>query len=145
MVDPFDSIYELIYKLTMRLVGSTEIAEDRELLRWSPSVFERLEKSGSNARIIFPWLITFNYIASLALGARLYLALLRVIQQRNGRKHKEDAVGHLLKDGWDPEEIVKVSPIYSIHDLCHRANEQFQTAALWAGILRTAANAHGYW
>ncbi|KAI1353474.1 cytochrome P450 [Xylaria sp. FL0043] len=124
VVDPFDRMYELIYKLTTRLVGSTEIAEDRELLRWSLSVFERLERSGSTARIVFPWLITFNYIASLALGARLYIALLRVIQKRNGRKHNEDAVGYLLKNGWDPEEIVK-----------------FQMAALWAGILSTAANA----
>lgn len=107
--EPFDIIYELVYKLTTRLVGSSEIAEDPERLRTTLSIFQRFEDSGGTAGFVFPWLITPTRVRRLVTGIRLYLALMKPIseRQKKGQKHS-DALQYLLDEGTEPMDIIKV-------------------------------------
>ncbi|KAI1750669.1 cytochrome P450, partial [Xylaria castorea] len=123
ILNPFVDIYELVYKLTIRLVGSTEIAEDRKSLIWTLSIFERFEKSSSTAGFVFPWLITPAHIVRMVLGIRLYVRLSRIIQTRKYSSIiRHDALDYLLSQGADPATIVK-----------------FQIGAMWAGVITTGA------
>lgn len=125
VMNPFENIYELVYKLTMRIVGATEIAENRKMLKKTLSIFEKFESNNSTARIIFPWLTTPAYVVRLILGALLYMHFARLVNKRkqSGRR-EEDAVQYLLDQGADNELIIK-----------------FETSALWAGLLNTGINA----
>lgn len=107
--NPFDDVYELVYKLTTRFVGSDDVAEDRECLRWSLSIFERFEKSSSTAGFIFPWLITPAHAVRAFLGIRLGLGLAAIIKKRKQSGiRKDDALQYFLDRDTSSAEIIKV-------------------------------------
>lgn len=110
VLDPFDDIYRIVYRLTMRIVGATEIASSPELLATTLRLFEQIEQSSSPARIIFPWLPTPAHLKRMAAGARLYIIFNRIIEERKrvGRR-EEDALQHLLDTGEDTLKVLTVS------------------------------------
>jgi hypothetical protein len=68
VMDPFNDIYQLVYCLTMRMLGSFEIAEDPKFLDYTMSVFEQFEKYSAPSNIIFPRLLTRDYFGKLYLS-----------------------------------------------------------------------------
>lgn len=108
--NPFDDMYRIVYKLTMRTVGATEIVEDQELLNYTLRIFEEFDRSSSNLRIVFPWLPTPRHLYRLYNGARLYMVFDKILKQRQkeGVK-KEDALQFLIDQGADAEDLVTVS------------------------------------
>lgn len=47
ITDPFESIYRVVYQLTMRMVGCDDIAEDPELLEKTLQLYETVENSAT--------------------------------------------------------------------------------------------------
>jgi cytochrome P450 len=109
-MDPFDDIYRIVYQLTMRTVGATEIAGSPELLATTLRLFEQIEQSNSPARIIFPWLPTPAHFKRMAAGARLYMIFNRIIDERkrSGRR-EQDPLQYLLDTGEDTLKVLTVS------------------------------------
>ena len=110
VMDPFDDVYRIVYQLTMRTVGATEIAESPELLATTLRLFEQIESSNSPARIIFPWLPTPAHFKRMAAGARLYMIFNKIIEERKKTgKREEDPLQFLLDTGEDTMKILTVS------------------------------------
>jgi hypothetical protein len=116
--DPFDDIYHIVYQLTMRTVGATEIAESPELMARTLSLFEEVERNTSTARIIFPWMPTLGYVRQTIAGGKLYVIFDKIAKERRrtGKTH-EDAFQFLMDTGEDIVRILTVSildPFYSL-------------------------------
>ncbi|KAI1432137.1 cytochrome P450 6A1 [Xylaria sp. CBS 124048] len=127
VTDPFESIYEIVYQLTMRVVGANEIAEDRKLLRQTLMTFDWFERADSFARVIFPWLPTLNHYMRLFHGARLAFVFRDIIEKRKKTGKKEnDALQFLIDRGLNLQDIVG-----------------FEIGSLYAGQLNSGINA-GY-
>ncbi|KAH9996992.1 cytochrome P450 6A1 [Xylariaceae sp. FL0662B] len=122
---PFESLYGLVYQLTMRTVGAHEVAEDPALLRRTLSIFEGFEASDSVAHVFLPWLPTPNHLARLYNGARLALVFRRIINARRAEgKRRDDALQFLIDGGAGMRDIIG-----------------FQIGALYAGQLNSGVNA----
>lgn len=108
--DPFDDIYRIVYQLTQRTVGATEIAESPELLRTTLHYFELLERSASATRIAFPWLPTRGYLTQMYVGARLYSIFDKFATQRRttGQRY-DDALQFLLDSDTEMVRVLSVS------------------------------------
>lgn len=108
--DPFDDIYRVVYQLTMRTVGATEIAESPELLEKTLKMYEDIEGAASPARIAFPWLPTRGSLTRLVVGARLYQTFSNIAKERKdtGRRY-EDALQFLLDSDVNMVRILSVS------------------------------------
>ena len=108
--DPFDDIYHIVYQLTMRTVGATEIADSPQLLRRTLGLFEEVERNTSTARIIFPWMPTLGYVRQTIAGGKLYVIFDKIAKERRrtGKTH-EDAFQFLMDTGEDIVRILTVS------------------------------------
>ncbi|KAK3940840.1 cytochrome p450 6a1 [Diplogelasinospora grovesii] len=125
VMDPFDDVYRIVYHLTMRTVGCTEIAESPEMLAKTLRLFEVMEESSSPTQVIFPYLWTPNYLRKMLAGGRLYYMLDAIVKGRKktGRR-EEDALQFLIDSG---ESMVRIL--------------SFVLGALFAGQLNSGINA----
>ncbi|KAI0484356.1 cytochrome P450 6A1 [Xylariaceae sp. FL0804] len=125
VTDPFESLYEVVYQLTMRTVGADDIAEDPALLRYTLAQFEYFEEAASTARVYLPWLLTPWHFIRLYRGARLAMVFQRLAEKRRATgKRGTDALQYLLDQGLGLRDIVT-----------------FQISSLYAGQLNSGINA----
>jgi sterol 14-demethylase len=116
VMNPFDDIYRLVYRLTMRTLGSFEIAENPKLLDKTLSIFEQFEKYSGPSNVIFPWLPTLDYLAKLYLSFRLFWTFRSIVKQRERTgKRPADTVQYLLDTGSSMQEIATVSFTLLLH------------------------------
>ncbi|KAK8080337.1 hypothetical protein PG997_008155 [Apiospora hydei] len=102
----------------MRLMGSTEIAEDPIELKRTLSIFQQFERSGVSS-FVLPWLITSTHARRIFIGIKLYRVLSKAIHERQmSGKRENDALQYLL--GREP-------------------NLRILSSAVWAGILTAGA------
>jgi sterol 14-demethylase len=73
MMNPFESIYGLVFHLTMRTVASNEIADDRASLARCLKLFEELDKSSTAVQVMYPWLPLPSKLKRLYAGGQLYM------------------------------------------------------------------------
>lgn len=107
--DPYDDMYRIVYQLTMRTVGASEIAESPEMLARTLYLFEKIEEANSPARIIFSWLPTPNYLKRTYAGGRLYMIFDKIARERKSTgKRQNDALQFLLDSGDDMVKILAV-------------------------------------
>ncbi|KAF9695214.1 hypothetical protein EKO04_006984 [Ascochyta lentis] len=125
LTNPFDSIYRLVFKLTIRLVGAEELAEDPVLRRKFEGYFTMLDETAGPISAMFPRFPWPSMIKRFYAGARMYMILDKIVKERRqtGRK-PEDPLQNLLDRGDGMTEIV-----------------YFVTGALFAGQLNTGVNA----
>ncbi|KAH0343929.1 cytochrome P450, partial [Aureobasidium melanogenum] len=125
MTDPFESIYGVVYQLTMRTVACNEIANDRDLLDKTLDMFEKIEASSSAKLIILPWFPFPGKLKRLWYGARLYMIFKNIIEDRakNGRR-ENDPLQFMIEKGDSVKEILT-----------------FILGALYAGQLNSGINA----
>ena len=109
MTDPFTSVYEIVFQLTMRMVGCTEIANDPSLLKKTLKLFETIESSTTATAIIFPSLPSPALIKRTIAGGRLYLIFKKIVDERemSGRR-EDDALQHLIDIGDNVKDIIGV-------------------------------------
>lgn len=110
ITDPFDSVYKIVFQLTMRTVGCNEIADNPTLLAKTLSFFETIEKSGTPAGVIFPWLPTPAKLKRTYAGASLYMIFQRIVNERKRTgKRDDDALQFMIDQGDDVRKIIGVS------------------------------------
>ncbi|KAI1424707.1 cytochrome P450 [Xylaria sp. FL1777] len=108
VTDITQSVYVHLYRLIHRSTGVTEIAEDDRMLLRTLRIFETFERSTSVVRIVFPWLITPNYLIRVVAGARLYMMIKKILDKRDqtGRR-EEDALQYLYDEEGDSDKVIK--------------------------------------
>jgi sterol 14-demethylase len=109
VTDPFESLYEIVYQLTMRTVGANDIADDPKQVKHTLSIFNWFEESGSYAKVIFPWLPTMNHLLRMYYGAKLAFVFREIIEKRKKTGKKgNDALQFLIDRGLSLRNIVGV-------------------------------------
>ncbi|KAL8281305.1 hypothetical protein RQP46_006339 [Phenoliferia psychrophenolica] len=125
ITNPFDSIYLLVFQLTMRVVGCREISEDPVLLEQVLHLFEDVESSSTPTAILFPWFPSPAKIKRTVSATKLYLILQKILDDRKRENRTEDDPLQALIDAGDsPREIL-----------------EFVIGALFAGQLNSGINA----
>ncbi|KAI5920084.1 cytochrome P450 6A1 [Camillea tinctor] len=125
VTNPFDSLYRIVYQLTMRTVGAEDIANDPALLNSTLALFESFEEAESIARIVFPWLPTFRHLTRIYNGARLAMVFQGIVEKRRTTgKRREDPLQSLIDQGMGIRDIIA-----------------FVIGSLYAGQLNSGVNA----
>jgi cytochrome P450 len=110
IIDPFDDMYKIVYKLTMRTVGASEITNDPKLLDTTLSLFQEIGHGSSPLRIMFPWLPTVGRVRQTIAGVRMFLTFGKIVRARKaGERQEDDALQYLVETGADTTSIVAVS------------------------------------
>lgn len=110
LTDPFDSIYRMVFKLTMRTVACNEIASDPTSLEKTLLLFEQLEGTSTPLSIMFPWLPTPAKFKRYYYGSQLYMVFKRVVDERKkDNRREDDALQYLLDQGDSIQDIILVS------------------------------------
>jgi len=123
--DPFESIYRIVFQLTMRTVACHEIADDPKTLATCLHCFETIDKTGTPLTVMFPWMPLPAKFQRLKVGAQLYMIFQSVIEKRKKEEVKQkDALQFLLDQGDDAKGIIT-----------------FVLGALFAGQLNSGINA----
>ena len=109
ITEPFDSIYKIVFQLTMRMVGCNEIANDPRLLAKTLGFFETIGQSATPAGVIFPWLPTLAKLKRTYAGGLLYVMFQGIVNERksSGRR-EEDALQFMIDQGDDITSIIRV-------------------------------------
>ncbi|KAK3402796.1 cytochrome P450 [Sordaria brevicollis] len=119
LTDPFDSVYKLVFQLTMRTLGiSSWASSSSPMLAKSLDWFETIDKSTSPIRIIFPWLPTVNHFRRMTASAKLYFAVKDEFADRVAKKRREDdAMQHLIDNGEDAMKVLIfiIASLYAAH------------------------------
>lgn len=123
--DPFDSVYRIVFQLTMRTVACHEIADDPQVLAACLRHFETIESTATPLTIMYPWMPLPAKFRRLKSGAQLYMIFKKVIDARRREARAEkDALQFLLDQGDDVRSIIT-----------------FVLGALFAGQLNSGINA----
>lgn len=123
--NPFESIYRIVFRLTIRMVGAHEIADNAELLEETLKLFESIEASATATSIILPKIPSPAMVRRTYAGARLYMIVENIVKRRAASDEKhDDALQHMLDQGDRTHKIV-----------------EFIVGALFAGLLNSGINA----
>ncbi|TLD18829.1 Cytochrome P450 [Venturia nashicola] len=100
ITDPFKSVYEIVFQLTMRTLGCDEVANDPNLVEETMRLNRTMESVATPIAIMFPWFPSPDVIRNIYAGTKLYMIFDRVAKARRaeGRK-EEDAIQALLDQG----------------------------------------------
>ncbi|KAI9728476.1 MAG: hypothetical protein M1828_003878 [Chrysothrix sp. TS-e1954] len=125
VTEPFDSIYNLVFQLTMRTVGCNEVADDLPLLYKVLGMYEKLEESSTPTTLLFPRFPWPAIISRYWNGLQMYLIFKRFVDDRKRTGRREaDCLQFLIDEGDTTPNIVT-----------------FVQAALFAGVVNTGINA----
>ncbi|KAB8346184.1 hypothetical protein FH972_023230 [Carpinus fangiana] len=143
VTDPFDSIYKLVFLLTIRLVACREIAESPAQLDKSLSLLQAIEASSTPASVIAPWAPVPAKITRFLSGAKLYMMFKELVDARHATgTREEDAMQELIDGGASTTNIMKFvlgavfaaqlnSGINIATQLCHLgANKEWHAKSL---------------
>ncbi|OAA77091.1 Cytochrome P450 [Akanthomyces lecanii RCEF 1005] len=123
-MDPFDTMYKLIFQLTHRTVGCNDIAADPKLLKKSLAMFTDLDATGA-IEVMFPWLPTPVKLRKLWGGARMHWMFQRIIKKRREQDQPGNDAMQLMMDAGDTDLQISV----------------FIIGALFAGVVNSGINA----
>ena len=125
ITDPYDSIYQTVFQLTIRTVGCTEMADDPATVAKCLQLYEVLDSTASPWAIMYPWLPLWSKVNRYYAGAQLYMLVKRIMDRRkaSGTRH-EDPLQFLMDQGDSPTDVIT-----------------FIIGSLFAGILNSGINA----
>jgi len=125
VTNPFESLYRLIFRLTIRLVGADEIANDPKVLEETLRLFELIDNSATATSVMFPKFPSPAVLKRTYAGTRLYFLIENIIKKRAASDEKhDDPLQYLLDQGDRTFKIV-----------------EFIVGALFAGLLNSGINA----
>jgi sterol 14-demethylase len=125
ITDPFESIYRIVFRLTIRMVGAEEIADDPVMLESCLKYFEMIDQSATAAAVMFPKFPSPSIIKRTYAGARLFMMIEKLVQKRKESDEKhDDALQYMLDQG---DRMFKII--------------EFIVGALFAGLLNSGINA----
>ncbi|KAF7563618.1 hypothetical protein G7046_g529 [Stylonectria norvegica] len=125
IVDPFNSMWRLVYRLTHRTLGFHEIADDAKLLDKTLAIYSGLD-DGSALDIMFPLLPTWTKAKKMWAIASLFFLFRKIVSRRrySSSPPKNDTIETLIKQGADDAKI-----------------SVFVIATLFAGVINSGVNA----
>jgi cytochrome P450 len=125
VTDPFDSLYRVVFRLTIRMVGADEIADDPQVLEETLRLFEMIDGSATATSVMFPKFPSPAVLKRTYAGARLFFLIENIIKKRAASDEKhDDALQYMLDQGDRTYKIV-----------------EFIVGALFAGLLNSGINA----
>lgn len=108
-MNPFETIYRIVYQLTMRTVACHDIADDLDLLDKTLHWYEMVEQAGTPTVIMFPSLPTWSKLKRTYGGGRIYMAFDKIVKQRRATGQRaDDPLQYLIDLGDDTLSIIKV-------------------------------------
>ncbi|KAH7378359.1 cytochrome P450 [Pyrenochaeta sp. MPI-SDFR-AT-0127] len=123
--NPFESLYRIVFRLTIRMVGADEIADDPKVLEETLRLFEMIDNSATATSVMFPKFPSPAVLKRTYAGARLYMMIENIIKKRAASDEKhDDALQYMLDQGDRTFKIV-----------------EFIVGALFAGLLNSGINA----
>jgi cytochrome P450 len=109
ITNPFDSVYEIVFQLTMRTVGCNEVADNPEYLQKTLRWNQTIEQSSTMSSIIFPWFPSPALIRRTLAGAKTYRLFDKIVRQRKETGKKEnDALQHMIDKGDSIKDMISV-------------------------------------
>jgi cytochrome P450 len=125
ITNPFESLYRVVFRLTIRMVGADEIADDPQVLEETLKLFELIDNSATATSVMFPKLPSPAVLKRSYAGTKLYLMVENIIKKRAASDEKhDDALQYMLDQGDRTFKIV-----------------EFIVGALFAGLLNSGINA----
>ncbi|KAF2098210.1 cytochrome P450 [Rhizodiscina lignyota] len=125
ITDPFESVYRIVFQLTMRTVGCNELAEDDVQREKVLQLYQVIEDSTTPATVIFPWFPGPAMIRRTIAGGRLYSIIQNIMDDRKKTGRREnDPLQHMMDMGDDTMAILTVV-----------------IGGLFAGLLNSGVNA----
>ncbi|KAF8855280.1 cytochrome P450 [Acephala macrosclerotiorum] len=125
ITDPFESIYMIIYQLTMRMVGCDDIADDQELLAKTIRYYESIDSSATPIALMYPWIPSPAVIKRTYAASKLYMIVNKIVKERKKTGVKgDDPLQYLIDQGDSITRII-----------------EFIIGALFAGLLNSGVNA----
>ncbi|OLN96091.1 Obtusifoliol 14-alpha demethylase 2 [Colletotrichum chlorophyti] len=125
VTNPFESLYRIVFRLTIRMVGADEIADDPQLLEQTLELFEVIDGSATATSVMFPKFPSPAKVKRTYAGAKLYFLVENIIKKRAASDVKhDDALQYMLDQGDRTFKIV-----------------EFMVSALFAGLLNSGINA----
>ncbi|KAG6014413.1 hypothetical protein E4U43_006570, partial [Claviceps pusilla] len=119
-LDPFNTLYRLVYKLTLRTLGTNDVADSPALLDETLKIFTTMDDS-SALEVMFPRMPLPSRLSKMWAGARLHLIFSKIMDQRRKTGRTEDDAMQSMMDTGDDEIIISA----------------FIMAALFAGLINT--------
>lgn len=114
MTDPFESVYRIVYQLTMRIVGADDVAEDPELCERTLQLYETVEQSATPAAVLFPWFPSLGIIKRTYAGGRLYMIFDKIVKHRQTTgERRNDPLQYLMDQGDSTPQIIEVCILHS--------------------------------
>ena len=114
MTDPWESLYRVVYQLTIRIVGCDDIASDPELLEKTLQLYETIEASSTPIAVIFPKFPSLGIIKRTIAGGRLYMILKKIVDHRKATGTRgDDPLQFLIDEGDDVPRIIEVCHLRS--------------------------------
>jgi sterol 14-demethylase len=110
-MDPFDGIYLLIYRLTMRQFGTVDVANDPKLLRDTLRTFGALDDSSWLA-IMFPRLPVPGRLRKIWAGAKLHRLFAGIIRERRRTGTRRDDAMQVMMDAGESDVIISAVSFY---------------------------------
>jgi hypothetical protein len=139
ITDPFDSIYEIVFQLTMRTVGCNEVADDPELVKATMSYNRMMELAGTPMAVMFPWLPSRGVLRKYYAGARMYMIFDKVAKARLAEERREnDAMQVMLDQGDSVKDILGVMQSARLSE----KSVLTLTGRLWVSFRRSAEQRH---
>lgn len=125
ITDPFQSIYRIVYQLTMRTVACDDIADSPELIAQTLKLYETIDRSATPTAIMFPWFPSPAVIKRTIAGGRLYMIINKIVNKRKATGYRgQDPLQFLIDEGDSVPKII-----------------EFIVGALFAGLLNSGINA----
>ncbi|KAF2846683.1 cytochrome P450 [Plenodomus tracheiphilus IPT5] len=125
ITNPFESLYRIVFRLTIRMVGADEIADDAKALEETLRMFELIDNSATASSVMFPKFPSPAVLKRTYAGGRLYMMIETILKKRASSDEKhDDALQYMLDQGDRTFKIV-----------------EFIIGALFAGLLNSGINA----
>ncbi|TWU77639.1 hypothetical protein ED733_008046 [Metarhizium rileyi] len=106
-LDVFESIDVLIYQITLRQLGSADIANDPDLLRSTLGMFLRSE-GGSALEVMFPSLPTPSKRQRMRAGEELHMIYSNIMQNRRDTGRTEHDAMQAMMDAGESDVDISV-------------------------------------
>lgn len=96
-MDPFVTLYDLMYRLTHRTVGCHDVADDPALQEKTMRYYEKLDRS-SAIQVMFPSLPTPTKLNKIWAGAKLHMLFGDIIRNRRKTGRRAQDTMQILMD-----------------------------------------------
>ena len=107
VMNPFDSIYQLIAQVTTRTFGCDEIADDPSKLKSVLSAYTAFDSSTTPMSVMYPRFPTPAVVRRFIAGAKLYKIVSDVASERQKSGQRgDDPLQYLIDQGFGMDKIV---------------------------------------